>query len=357
MIVFPVTAANHAGKSLLTHIVVLNVLIRKAREIYKSTGVSVPVPVNSESVMKAVIRGVFESKEPQQMTLDLGVPKLHAEWDITAQREKVSRSRFAQHAINPTEVSKEVEATDEVLGDPTAVRNFLAEAAPRVGFTVTPRNSHFVLDSGKPLLEVAARLGWKKPPDIVFDSPPPEGLEDAVVLIRNHPFVVAVSEKVFGEAFKPQPDQKFSRCGAAFTDAVKTRTSVALLRIRYRLTTRGHKMDQFAEEVVTAGFTRSDKGLVWLPTNDKATLALLETVIPKGQITQHERIEQVSWALQTIESAKADLERIARERAQESEAAYSRLREQIGGSQITVAPALNSPDILGLYVLLPGGGR
>ena len=337
--------------------IVLNVLIRKAREIYKATGVSVPVPVNSESVMKAVIRGIFESKEPQQMTLDLGVPKLHAEWDIAAQREKVSRSRFAQHAINPTEVSKEVEATDEVLGDPTAVRNFLVEAAPRVGFTLTPRNSHFVLDSGKPLLEVAARLGWKKPPDIVFDSPPPEGLEDAVVLIRNHPFVVALSEKVFGEAFKPQPDQKFSRCGAAFTDAVNTRTSVALLRIRYRVTTRRHKMDQFAEEVITTGFTRGDKGLVWLPTNDKATLALLETVVPKGQITHHERIEQVSWALQTIESAKADLERIVDERAKESEAAYARLREQIGGSQITVTPALNSPDILGLYVLLPGGGR
>jgi hypothetical protein len=337
--------------------IVLNVLIRKAREIYKSTGVSVPVPVNSESVMKAVIRGVFESKEPQQMTLDLGVPNLHAEWDINAQREKISRSRFAQHAINPTEVAKEVEATDEVLGDPTAVRSFLVEAAPRVGFTLTPRNSHFVLDPSKPLSEVTSRLGWKKPPEVVFDGPPPQGLEDAVVLIRNHPFVVALSEKVFGEAFKPQPDQKFARCGAAFTDAVKARTAVALLRIRYRLTTRRHKMDQFAEEVVTTGFSRSDKGPVWLPTNDKATLALLETVVPKGQITQQERIEQVSWALQTIESAKSDLERIAHERAKESEAAYARLREQIGGSQITVTPALNSPDILGLYVLLPGGGR
>jgi len=168
---------------------------------------------------------------------------------------------------------------------------------------------------------------------------------------------VAVSEKVFGEAFKPQPDQKFARCGAAFTDVVKARTAVALLRIRYRVTTRRHKLDQFAEEVVTTGFSRNDKGLVWLPTNDKATLALLETVVPKGQITQQERIEQVSWGLQTMGSAKSDLERIAQERAKESESAYARLREQIGGSQIAVTPALNSPDILGLYVLLPGGGR
>jgi hypothetical protein len=309
--------------------------------------------------MKAVIRGVFESKKPEQMTLDLGafntVQKLHAGWDIAAEREKVSRSRFAQHGINPTEVAKEVEATDEVLGDPSAVRSFLTDAAPRVGFSLTPRNAHYVLDPGKPLSDVATRLGWKKSPDVVFDGPPPEQLRDAVVIIRNHPFVVALSERVFGEAFKPEPDHKFARCGAAYTDLVKTRTSVVLLRIRYRLTSRHHKIDQFAEEVVTTGFTRGDKGLVWLPSNDKTALSLLEGVVPKGQISQQERTEQVAWALQMIETAKADLDRIRSERAHEAEAAYGRLREQIGGSQITVRP--HDPDILGVYVLLPGGGR
>ena len=75
------------------------------------------------------------------------------------------------------------------------------------------------------------------------------------------------------------------------------------------------------------------------------------------QITQPERIEQVSWALQMVGTAKSDLERIAHDRAKEAESAYARLRELTGGSQITVTPALNSPDILGLYVLLPGGGR
>lgn len=339
--------------------IVLNVLVKKAREIYKATGVSVPVPVNSESVMKAVIRGIFENKEAHQMTFEFGeidsVQKLHSEWDIAAQREKISRSRFAQHGINPTEVTKEVEATDEVLGDPTAVKNFMMEAAPRVGFSVTPRNNHFVLDPGKRLGDVAGRLGWKKPPDVVFDSPPPEGLGGAAVLIRNHPFVVALSERVVGEAFRPEPDHKFARCGAAFTDMVSSRTAILLLRIRYRLTTKKHKFDQFAEEVVTTGFRRTNDGLVWLPSNDKSTLALLEAVVPIGQISQQERSQQVSWALQMADGANAGLNQIAHERAKESQAAYARLREQIGGSQITVTP--HPPDILGVYVLLPGGGR
>jgi len=199
------------------------------------------------------------------------------------------------------------------------------------------------------------RLGWKKSPEVVFDGPLPEQLKDAVVLLRNHPFVVALSERVFGEAFKPEPDHKFARCGAAYTDAVKTRTAIVLLRIRYRLTTRKLKIDQFAEEVVTTGFTRGDKGLMWFPSNDKETLALLEGIVPKGQISQQERIEQVAWARHMIEGAKADLDRTKNERAKEAEAAYDRLREQIGGSQITVAP--HDPDILGIYVLLPGGGR
>lgn len=339
--------------------IVLSVLVKKAREIYKATGVSVPVPVNSESVMKAVIRGVFESKEPQQMRLDLGeidtVQKLHAEWDISAEREKISRSRFAQHAINPTEVAREVEATDGVLGDPAAVRTFLEDSASRVRFSLTPRNNHFILDPSDGLRDVAERLGWKKPAKVVFDSPPPEGLDDAVVLIRNHPFVVAVSDRILGEAFKPEPDARFARCGAAFTDAVKTRTAIVLLRIRYRLATRRGKTEQFAEEVVTTGFRREEERLAWLPVNDKATLDLLEAVVPLGQISQQERISQVAWALQTIESARGELEGLAKQRGKELEAAHARLREQIGGAQVAVTP--HPPDILGLYVLLPRGAR
>src|SRR5208282_2684864 len=40
--------------------VVLNVLIRKARQIYRDLGINVPVPSDSESVVKAVVKAVFE---------------------------------------------------------------------------------------------------------------------------------------------------------------------------------------------------------------------------------------------------------------------------------------------------------
>jgi len=112
--------------------VVLNVLIRKARQIYRDLGISVPVPADSESVMKAVVKAVFEGwrgQDEQQLRLDLPevntVKAFHENWQHNADREERRRSRFAQHAIKPDEVAREIEATDTVLGDPEAIRHFM----------------------------------------------------------------------------------------------------------------------------------------------------------------------------------------------------------------------------------------
>ena len=75
--------------------IVLNVLIRKARQIYKDLGISVPVPSDSESVMKAVVKAVFEGwrgQDSQQLRLDLPemntVKMMHENWERNADREK-----------------------------------------------------------------------------------------------------------------------------------------------------------------------------------------------------------------------------------------------------------------------------
>lgn len=52
-------------------------------------------------------------------------------WDRAAEREKVSRSRFAQHAIKPEEVAQELYASDAVLGNPMTVTAFVRAACQR----------------------------------------------------------------------------------------------------------------------------------------------------------------------------------------------------------------------------------
>jgi hypothetical protein len=136
---------------------------------------------------------------------------------------------------------------------------------------------------------------------------------------------------------------------------VQTRTAVFLLRIRYRLSTRRQESEQFAEEILSLGFRSRTGEPEWLPVNDKTTLDLLEEISPKGNISQQERVEQVDWALGQIHSAKDKLLAIAETRAKELEATYARLRAQIGGAQLKVTP--HEPDLLAVYVLLPGGGQ
>lgn len=160
--------------------VVLNVLIRKARQIYQDLGISVPVPTESESVVKAVVKAVFEGwrgDDAQQLRLDLPemntVQAFHENWKRNADREERRRSRFAQHTINPDEVAKEIEATDTVLGDPEAVRHFMVNAAQRLKFSLQKHDSYYELDPAALPAEIRDRLGWRKPVKVVFVSPPP----------------------------------------------------------------------------------------------------------------------------------------------------------------------------------------
>jgi len=339
--------------------VVLNVLIRKARQIYRDLGINVPVPSESESVVKVLMKAVFEGwrgQDEQQLRLDLpemnNVSAFHQNWERNADREKSRHSRFAQNTINPEEVAHEIEATDTVLGDPEAVRHFMLDAAQRLKFSMERRDRYYLLDpSGLPP-EIRERLAWKKPVKVVFISPPPEEVENAVVLGRNHPLVAFLAERILGRAFLPTSAQDFARCGAAYTNAVKARTVLALLRIRYKLARRGQS-DQFAEEVVTAAYETPAGNIEWNLTGDSDSSTLLELATASGNISPQEKGQRIERALEELRSDQAGLELIANRRAAELEANYERLKPTMGGGKVTVKPY--PPDLLGVYVLLPGG--
>jgi hypothetical protein len=116
--------------------VVLDVLIRKATAIRRSLGIAVPVPIDPEGVIETVVDNVLLSRVPREQQLELAlstpdVSRLHAAWDEAAKREQRQRGFFAQRGIKPDEVAREIEATDSVLGDPDAVRRFVADALQR----------------------------------------------------------------------------------------------------------------------------------------------------------------------------------------------------------------------------------
>jgi hypothetical protein len=119
---------------------VLRVLLRKAESIRKSLGVSVPVPMDSNQVLEAVFDALFLSRgAPQQLALDLDETErqLNLEWEAAANREKRSRTLFAQASLKPEEVARELNEAADVLGASADTERFVQEAAARLNCPLT----------------------------------------------------------------------------------------------------------------------------------------------------------------------------------------------------------------------------
>src|SRR4029453_18459893 len=70
--------------------VVLEVLLRKHKKIRGSLGISVPVPLDTEKIMSAILHAALLRGEGGQLTLDLArddQQELETQWDAAAERE------------------------------------------------------------------------------------------------------------------------------------------------------------------------------------------------------------------------------------------------------------------------------
>src|SRR5207247_4437087 len=120
--------------------IVLDVLLRKHKTIRSSLGISVPVPVDSSQVMEAILEGLLLRErggggvEAQQLffNAEFWKPKkeeLHTDWDKVAEREKRSRTMFAQEAIKVDDVRQELEAVRAAIGSGVDVARFVKQAS------------------------------------------------------------------------------------------------------------------------------------------------------------------------------------------------------------------------------------
>lgn len=336
---------------------VIRVLIRKAREIQKTLGVTVPVPVESEGLIEAIVNELFEKDElSDQMSFELdfgdttSIQDVHHQWDIAAHREKESRTRFAQHALRPDDVERELRETDDVLGDPLVVRRFLVNAWRRFQYSIDEKHDGLWLET----MKVPNMPGLTKPKSgmihVGFDM---QTSDDEVIIGRNHPLIVWSSDRVLGEALSPSKNGS-ARAGALYVTTVSTRTVLLLLRMRYRLLQK-NKPDLFAEEVVVSGFRREGSQLVFFEANHPEVRSVFEQSVPVSNMDRVEKEDLVTWALGRIEENSDELHRIARERAVRVAEAHNRLRSHAGGENVKALEY--PPDVLGIYVLMPGGDR
>jgi superfamily II DNA or RNA helicase len=330
---------------------VLDVLIRKAHRIHRTLGISVPLPVNSETVVEAVLKSLFLKGQPTgQLTLfdmPTTVADLHREWDRAAEREKESRTRFAQRAIKPDEVAQELRETDEVLGDPAAVERFVRAASERLNAPLQSTKGGWLLNPTPLPLAVRERVAAVKPLKVTFQTPPPE---DVVYVGRNHPLTTALSEYLLEEAMAGVDSAPASRSGVTRTAAVSRRTTLLLLRIRYLLEEKQRTTPSLAEEVVVWGFRGRPEALEPLEIAD--AVRLLETVEPTGNVMPEEKLRVLAEILDWLPGLQGNLKELASQRAERLHEAHRRVRRITREGLLVVKPQLPA-DVLGVYVFLP----
>jgi len=347
--------------------------------IHKTLGISVPLPVDSGTVVEALIAALFQPAVDQLTLFDSDrqgalldesqeLQRIELAWDRATRREQESRTRFAQRRIKPEEVARELEESDAALGDPAAVERFVIAACARLNAALTPVSGIrgatapvFAVPLARlpaPVREPVAHLADADRRLLVtFTEPAPAGVE---ALERNHPLVVALADYLLETALLPagmMPADAMpvaARSGVIRTRAVTKRTCLLLLRVRM-LIEHGHQRDTqplLAEELIVTGFRGSPASPTWL--DQAEALALLETAQPAENLPRDARLIALRAVLDALPALDAALDQISRERALRLRESHMRVWSQIGGTQrrCTCTPA-GPPDILGVYVLLP----
>jgi superfamily II DNA or RNA helicase len=341
--------------------IVLDVLIRKFRAIRAATGVSIPVPDDADNVVEALVEGLIltggRRDDADQLTLELGLAaqqeQLHLAWESAAARERTSRTKYAQEAIHPDEVAREVGAARVALGDHGEIAQFTVEALRALGASVTPRPDGWqAVTTSLPIgLRDALPTGHPEPLPLHLDLPAPRS--DAV-LARTDPTVEAVARYVLDTALDPTIGTRIAaRAGVIRTRAVTRRTTLLLVRIRLHLDLPAATgIEQMvAEEARFVVFAGPPDAPEWL---DPDTVETLLTAQPDGNVAAEAAADLITRVAGSMDGLAAHLAALADSWAGELLDAHRRVRTGAGAPRRGLAVTAQKPvDLLGTYVYLP----
>jgi len=339
---------------------VLNVLLRKHRRIRDELGVSIPVPGSNDEFIETVFEKLFGD---EQMTFDFTgsrgaqatVDDLFTQWDDAAEREKATRSRYAQYAIKTTEVSAQMAAATQAVGTAVDVGRFVKAATRLVSGTVADTDRGIVLDLAEAptaLRDALAAAGQPLQITATSDFPARAG---TVYLGRTHPFVETLAAYILEGALDPDLgiEHVAARCGAIRTSDVTTLTTLLLVRDRYDLTIRrrgAEDRSQLAEDVALYAFTGLPSDPTWL---DEAQTEALLTAAPSGNLGAEQRQAFVGRILEDHTALKSHLNAFAVQRAAALAEQHNRVRSETSSTGRAGVTAHEPVDVLGAYILVP----
>ena len=338
---------------------VLDVILRKAEDIRRATGVTVPLPDERGPVTDALMASMLLRRgRAKQLALDLhlqdGARVMESRWRDVSEKEKRSRTRFAQNAMKPQEVAPEWEKASSFLGTPDAARTFVERVMARFGVPMELRKSVLVAHVYALEAELRERLeqyGMSRSVRLAPSEPAPSG---TALLTRTHPLASALADALVEASLDPEtlPALGIGRVGAWPTPAVERLTWITLLRVRFKLTVHARKERLLMSE--EAALVAFQAGSIIASGDAARTLLDTPATANLAPVARDRFVQQARAALPAL--VADPIAAFVRARADELAKDHARLRIAAGSASRVSVEGVLPPDVIGLFVLLPSDG-
>jgi superfamily II DNA or RNA helicase len=333
---------------------VLDVLIKKVREIQKSIGVSIVIGENSKSMMAEAAKRILfneKSKDPIQQKLFVDTENLVTnELEVARRKGENLRSIFAHESINPEIIKKDLEEVDEAIGNSEAVTTFVCGGVQNLGGRCEwDGKSGYILEPQNLPPHIRKFFKESKNVKISFISPTPRGY---LYIGRNHRFVEQLCQFILSIAFNSNPEYgKMARVSEIQTNSVITKTTLVMFRVRNVIKEVSSTKESVAEEMYLWGYRMKD--------NKVQTIEYAEA---KDLLSEASAVSNLSFERQKVDIDNELIKfrelshhfmSLANERAEKLVEAHGRFKELVGGKRFEKATPILPPDVMGLYILLP----
>lgn len=344
--------------------IVLDVLLRKVREIKRSTGINVPFPEDSQSIIDTITQALLLNPNrtmpvmaQQQSLFDVvefeetisAKNTISRKVDEAAEREKISRSIFAQNAIKAQDIETDLREMDEAIGDPKAVEYFVTTVLNNLlGVQVTQQKAGYRIMLGN--LPPTLRELLPASDDslkISFNSPTAEGY---YYLGRNHRFVEQLCQLLMANTLA-RTDKRAARAAVIKTQQVQTKTTLLLLRCRNVIEQSKSNYQIVAEEMLLWGWRGSATQREYLTTAEAKDL--LAKARASSELSPQARTNFLDNDLKLLPSLEQEFQTLAEQQSQQLVAAHERFSAFMDNRQFQVVYPVLPMDMLGIYILLP----
>jgi superfamily II DNA or RNA helicase len=333
--------------------IVLKILIRKVKDIQKTTGVSITLGEENTSIMEAVIKDVILGGESvadngQQMTLfadDFITEQLEA----ARKKAENLKSIFAHEAVDPEYINKNLEEIDEAIGDLSSLEEFVTQSIVHLGGNVQREPRGYLMNLTNLPEHLKSFFSSNKPLRISFESPTPPGYR---YIGRNHLFAEQLCQFMLSLAFENRPGyRKLARASVLRTDSVDRKTTLIQFRVRNVIREKQSSREVISEEMFLWGYCGSGVDAHILKYDEAKRLLLKAKSSANLSI---ELQEQIFNDEERIFSEKAvDFQEVAKARAEHLVEAHDRFKKLVKGKRYDAVHPVLPPDLMGVYILNP----